>query len=130
MQHLKMMQMQYSLVGLWLRSRFSFIWKRPNTKHCYSQVCAYRGKSLCSSKASPHSCLLVGLMSHVSLSWFFCCLNDLLEEVIAVISETGIEGILKYQIVLVIGFLINHFYNCLDSTNRSEHCIEMSALQM
>lgn len=69
-------------------------------------------------------------MNHDSLSCSFCCLNDLLEKVIAVISETGIEGILKYQIVLVTEFLINHFYNCLDSTNRSEHCIEMSALQM
>lgn len=69
-------------------------------------------------------------MSHVSLSCLFCHLNDLLEKVIAAISETGIEGILKYQIVLVTGFLINRFYNCLDSTNRSEHCIEMSALQM
>lgn len=47
-------------------------------------------------------------MNHDSLSCF-CCLNDLLEKVIAVISETGIEGILKYQIVLVTGFLINHF---------------------
>lgn len=48
---------------------------------------------------------------------------------IAVIRGIGTERILKDQIVLVTGFLINHFYNCLDSTNRSEHCTEMSALQ-
>lgn len=49
---------------------------------------------------------------------------------IVVISDSGIEGILTYQVVPVTRFLINHFYNCLDSTNRSEHCTEMSALQM
>ena len=69
-------------------------------------------------------------MNHVSVCYMFCFLNDLLEKMIAVISDTGIEGILKYQIVLVTGFLINHFCNCLDSTNRSEHCTEMSALQI
>lgn len=62
----------------------------------------------------------------------FCCLNDLLEnnkQTIAVISGIGTERILKYHVVLVSGFLINHFYNCLDSTNRSEHCTEMSTRQ-
>lgn len=57
-------------------------------------------------------------------------LTDLLKKMIAVISDTEIEGIFKYQIVLVTGFLINDFYNSLDSTNRSEHCTEMSALQI
>lgn len=49
---------------------------------------------------------------------------------IVVISDSGIDGILTYQVVPVTRFLINHFYNCVDSTNRSEHCTGMSALQM